>query len=1597
MAKLYPINIAFVVFAEPVKTSEEFHDQTKNLKHLKHLSDKFNAKMTILVSGPFADKAITENFSFLDIIKSGNEVGTYVVPQCKIAQNNWNDVNRYLPKFPSTEPIDNALLFRVWSENTNSVNNLIGSTNNKTVHSDYFTVPLEETLVTNNGFKTTFANRSLKGLEYIGHPIEHPFRPSLSLGYEIKENTDTQFVFVDGFTDIADEGKPYSCPDLRTSSIISSFEDLYKNWMLVETNKVWTFIFAISLLRTNVNDEIEQLFDNISHYANSYTSNKELIAKYSTIQEINEEFIQWESVNPKYSSSFSYIQTPKDLALPDSRLQVEHYQTIIEALGFRRLFANVHKPLNVSSKKPGIIMISGDGAITPGFSPNELAKFGYAVIHYDRSGHGQSVGVNNYGGLDDQDDLKTVIEYLKSQDFVDHENIGVISLGFGLSIAAGTLGRYPSIGVRYLIDWEGPSNRLNISQFDKSEDFSQFESTNDTFWNPREPYKTIRNFTGKYLRIQGSIDHFQGTDMSHAIEMINSATNVTHRGNGRCILTVLNGNTPNRIYDISLHDSSISPFLWLQGDSINQIAEDNVGSILKYFKNISNYAQLNISLIVIIPKLNEFEHNENAFKTAADRLRILARSFERANAKLSILVENPFIEGTRKFGDNILSELVSHGHSVGSLLDVPEDSDEKKYIEDTRSNLDRTIGFVNNQYAMGALSLDNPQFLAEIGFRGLVGPLLNRPYNSPRSSIIRKFGFNVPRSNSRFLTIDDPFGSLFYVPGDLTRISIPDGISQDNTSRAINSILISNSCIDPNRSNSWYIFLDITDFTDNVVNEIQTLEQWAKQDVYRLIDTGEVRWKNINDMMAEAQALIDRESVAMPDPPTHLVAQPGDHVANLSWTPSVNVKGYVIYRSGDSFYKSFVTVGTTATNNFADSKVNNDKKYCYIVRAFTEENPPLLSEPSNEAYVTPKNIYPPPAPQISDASVGNKAIALTWTQSSSYDTKTFRIYRCAVNADNPINLFAIRDICDLREKFQLVAEISGDVFKFVDSNLTNNQQYIYIVSAVNFSGNEAFDVNSNTSVVPHDSISPLPIWVGTNLGIIKSENSGESFISLNPCGEDFYHKEPEIAFLKPTPRSKISNPVNVLVAVSDIVGIAKVEVGIGDDKNLVACEQKGASKYAPVNGLDSSPFANGTIIQIFVVVTNSIGIVSRASVPVEIQNTTKPQIKIISPLANETVASSLTIQIEALSANEINNVSTKINDGSWKTAEQIGEFWYTTSDISTFNGNINIIASATDIASNSSYSEPIQVIVNSNPVIPGPRITVLSPSDGDSMSGKIVIAAEVTSSSKIDGLEISFNDGVFQPMISGQVRNRHLMLEHIKYPNWSPDGSKIAFVDITDCKLYVADVDSNGNVKIPKKIWDVSHVPAKEIINAVDNGSFNSINDFCQPLYWEQGMKKDAVFIVIEVVSEGKYLSNNEIYIGKNRRHPDSVPFKIVPYAHSFSQGIPPMNPWKEFGFFMWHDKNPNIWNIAATNNNSSRTIEGSIIIKNSQFTNCEPSHHAKVTPGVLDIHFILNPGDKIATFKFETSETNLSSPYLAEISQTVPSKHNSIRLSVQR
>jgi hypothetical protein len=222
-------------------------------------------------------------------------------------------------------------------------------------------------------------------------------------------------------------------------------------------------------------------------------------------------------------------------------------QTVIEAFEIlgptgNRIYGQTLRPdpaLYPDVAFPAIILVPG--GINPGrmevhgADAKALAKEGMVVVAFNAEGRIdtlapddlRSEGEEDFNGFHHQDGLANLIEYVAKLDYVLAENIGLKSQSYGITMAAGCVGRHPELPVKYLVDGEGPPysfvtchgprflagdlQKYNTVEgiFGRLATWQDGSPANLDWWYEREALNFIGQFQGAYLRLQATWDHAQ--------------------------------------------------------------------------------------------------------------------------------------------------------------------------------------------------------------------------------------------------------------------------------------------------------------------------------------------------------------------------------------------------------------------------------------------------------------------------------------------------------------------------------------------------------------------------------------------------------------------------------------------------------------------------------------------------------------------------------------------------------------------------------------------------------------------------------------------------------------------------------------------------------------------------------------------------------------------------------------------------------------------------------------------------------------------------------------------------------------------------------
>jgi len=153
------------------------------------------------------------------------------------------------------------------------------------------------------------------------------------------------------------------------------------------------------------------------------------------------------------------------------------FETVIEPFEVlgptgNRIYGQLRRPdplLYPDRAFPAVVLVSG--GINPGRmevhgkDAEALSEEGMVVVAFNAEGRVdtlapddlRSEGDEDFNGFRHQDGLARIVEYIAEMDGVDPDNVGLKSQSYGITMAAGCVGRYPELPVKYLVDGEGPS------------------------------------------------------------------------------------------------------------------------------------------------------------------------------------------------------------------------------------------------------------------------------------------------------------------------------------------------------------------------------------------------------------------------------------------------------------------------------------------------------------------------------------------------------------------------------------------------------------------------------------------------------------------------------------------------------------------------------------------------------------------------------------------------------------------------------------------------------------------------------------------------------------------------------------------------------------------------------------------------------------------------------------------------------------------------------------------------------------------------------------------------------------------------------------
>ena len=367
--------------------------------------------------------------------------------------------------------------------------------------------------------------------------------------------------------------------------------------------------------------------------------------------------------------------------------QIDEFEYFVENPSSKsNLYVKIYpSPLSMA-EIPTLILIpggTGDNSmftdeIPEGSAVEQLGLEGFHLVVFDPEGRGQSEGDENFNGYVGQDGLYAVTLFVSDLPTVGP--IGYFSQSYGVSLAAGVLARYPDAPVEFLIDWEGPANRNDISMGCRStneDDASQTEPqdrscSDDAYWAEREAETFARAIQVPYHRLQSLNDHAQ-LDTTHAEDMIRAATGAEFGGNGQSPWTRLNDLDPNIVYN-PLNESLLDEIDREKYALASEYARDlfemraATGDQDQTDQGSGSETKLYLGLMVHLEGWFDEVDQEEKYLKHMDAALELADVFEEHGARVTFEASPETIEASSVW-DNLLLVLQERGHGIGVHAD----------------------------------------------------------------------------------------------------------------------------------------------------------------------------------------------------------------------------------------------------------------------------------------------------------------------------------------------------------------------------------------------------------------------------------------------------------------------------------------------------------------------------------------------------------------------------------------------------------------------------------------------------------------------------------------------------------------------------------------------------------------------------------------------------------------------------------------------------------------------------------------------------------------------------------------------------------------
>jgi predicted small lipoprotein YifL len=205
--------------------------------------------------------------------------------------------------------------------------------------------------------------------------------------------------------------------------------------------------------------------------------------------------------------------------------------------------------------------------------------------------------------------------------------------------------------------------------------------------------------------------------------------------------------------------------------------------------------------------------------------------------------------------------------------------------------------------------------------------------------------------------------------------------------------------------------------------------------------------------------LVSLRPMVLPLPPTDVAAEVFQDRIEVRWNPPLknrdqssppNVKGYIIYRSGEEGEAIRLNARLVRGVKYDDRNFVFGQKCGYFIRACATDSAPYLeSEDSEAVVILPKDTFAPQPPKGLISVAGKDVLSISWDANTEDDLEGYRVWRREEGA----------------MEFRLLTENPIKESAYNDRVVEKGKWYTYSVTALDKDGNESQKSESVTERV----------------------------------------------------------------------------------------------------------------------------------------------------------------------------------------------------------------------------------------------------------------------------------------------------------------------------------------------------------------------------------------------------------------------------------------------------------------------------------------------------------------------------------------------------